>query len=198
MEKLDNQQTIDSLTRLGIDTSHVMLDAFAQFVRTANAANPILNLQAKECCDIPPACWLPRCFGTFDSRACPCGTAMLRVRVNNCQPTSNTIAIAVKNDDDLEVKLTPQSVTLGPMERKWFTISVAIPEDACKGQLYELLVWVVGCNKHYARWDVLVADGVSGSCAEVEVEDCPDYVHHWYDHFYCVRPCFAGARKEEG
>jgi hypothetical protein len=23
----------------------------------------------------------------------------------------------------------------------------------------------------------------------VEVEDCPDLIHHWYDHFYCDRPC---------
>jgi hypothetical protein len=21
------------------------------------------------------------------------------------------------------------------------------------------------------------------------VEDCPDLIHHWYDHFYCPRPC---------
>jgi hypothetical protein len=24
---------------------------------------------------------------------------------------------------------------------------------------------------------------------EVEIEDCPDLIHHWYDHFYCERPC---------
>jgi hypothetical protein len=21
------------------------------------------------------------------------------------------------------------------------------------------------------------------------VDDCPDYQHHWYDHFYCHRHC---------
>ena len=25
--------------------------------------------------------------------------------------------------------------------------------------------------------------------SELTVEDCPDLVHHWYDHFYCPRPC---------
>jgi hypothetical protein len=24
------------------------------------------------------------------------------------------------------------------------------------------------------------------------VEDCPDLLHHWYDHFYCNRPCTHG------
>jgi hypothetical protein len=27
------------------------------------------------------------------------------------------------------------------------------------------------------------------SCPEVEVDDCPDNIHHWYDHFYCERGC---------
>jgi hypothetical protein len=26
-------------------------------------------------------------------------------------------------------------------------------------------------------------------CNEVEINDCPDMIHHWYDHFYCHRHC---------
>jgi hypothetical protein len=28
-------------------------------------------------------------------------------------------------------------------------------------------------------------------CREVDVNDDPDYVLHWYDHFYVTRPCFG-------
>jgi hypothetical protein len=27
----------------------------------------------------------------------------------------------------------------------------------------------------------------------VVVNDDPDYVLHWYDHFYVARPCFGAA-----
>jgi hypothetical protein len=82
------------------------------------------------------------------------------------------------------------------MERKWFTVVATVPEDACRGHSYDLLVWVVGCHEHYLRWSVRVAQGDSGGCHEVIVEDCPDYAHHWYDHFYCEHPCFAQERGQ--
>lgn len=195
--QIDNQQAFDSLTRAGLDATRSMMDAFGEFARTLNAANPLLNGQASACCDIPPACWMPKCFGQFESRACPFGTALLRVHVNNCQPTSSDIRIAVKNHGDLEVDITPRTATLGAMECKWFTVAVTIPEDVCKGEIYELIVWVAGCNEHYARWNIQVADGASGTCIDTEIKDCPDYVHHWYDHFYCARPCFARGRKDD-
>jgi hypothetical protein len=75
------------------------------------------------------------------------------------------------------------------MEREWFRASLPTPEGASPGQRYETLVWVLGCNAHYLRWGVKVAENGADSCHEVKVDDCPDYVHHWYDHFYCNRPC---------
>ena len=66
------------------------------------------------------------------------------------------------------------------------------------GRPVEVLLWVVGCNTHYLRWIVEPADGISSSCHEVEIDDCPDFVHHWYDHFYCDRPCFAGKAGSPG
>lgn len=197
MKQCDSQPTIDSITQAGFDAARTFLDVFEGIAGSVIANNPFLNPQQHSCCDIPPACWLPRNFGTFESRACPCGTALLRVQVTNCQPTSSKIAIRAESEADLDLKVTPESATLGPMERKWFTVAVTVPEDACKGQCYELLVWVVGCNEHYARWTVTAADGASGTCLEARLDDCPDYEHHWYDHFYCQRPCFSGLRKRD-
>jgi hypothetical protein len=64
-----------------------------------------------------------------------------------------------------------------------------VPADAATGQEYEVLLWVRGCQNHYLRWTLKVANRGASCCHEVEVEDCPDLIHHWYDHFYCERPC---------
>lgn len=191
-----DERSVTDLTSAGLDAAHLLLDSFAQVARAAVAANPLLKARAKTCCDIPPACWLPRDLGELTSNACPCGTALVRLRIENCQPRTANVSISASSDADLEIKITPASATLAPMQRKWFTVGVTIPDDACPGESYEVLVWVAGCNEYYLRWTVKVADGVSGSCHEVVVEDCPDYVHHWYDHFYCERPCFAGRRGD--
>jgi hypothetical protein len=50
-------------------------------------------------------------------------------------------------------------------------------------------VWIHGCVEHAVRWTVRVAGRGGDSCNELDIDDCPDYVHHWYDHFYCARPC---------
>lgn len=192
MKQSDQSQTLDSMTQAGVDAARQLLNVFENIARSASS-NSLLNLQRSSCCEIPPACWLPRNFGTFYSRACPCGTALLRVQVTNCQPTTSDISVQIQNQDELSIKITPQAATLGPMERKWFTVAITIPEDTCKGQLYDLVVWIKGCNEHYARWEVEVADGASGTCLEAQVDDCPDYEHHWYDHFYCKRPCMHRA-----
>jgi len=33
---------------------------------------------------------------------------------------------------------------------------------------------------------------------DIEIEDCPDLIHHWYDHFYCPRPCLGGTGLSTG
>lgn len=197
MSDTDYQATTASMSAAGLDLSLAMVDAFQDFARRLGAAGmPPAGLPTCGC-EIPPACWQPRCFGVHDSRACRCGTALLRLRVTNCRNADSEVAVQLAGSEDLEVKITPQKATLGPMERKWFTVAVGIPEDACEGKLYDLVVWVRGCNEHYGRWNVRVADGASGTCRRVDIDDCPDYVHHWYDHFYCVRPCFSHRDKRK-
>jgi hypothetical protein len=195
MDKSSNQNVIESMSQAGLASARVVFDALQEITGIVSANNPLLALQNRSCCDIPPACWLPRQFGTVESRACPCGTALLRLKVSNCRPARSEIEVRAKTDAKLEIKVTPGRATLDPMESRHFTVVAHIPEDACRGESYDLIVWVSGCNDHFARWNVIVGDGASGTCQILEVEDCPDYVHHWYDHFYCNQPCFSRSRK---
>ncbi len=191
MNKMSSQQPFDSFAQAGLASARIVLDALQELSNVASTSNPLLTLKTQSCCEIPPPCWLPQCFGEFASKACPCGTALLRIQVTNCQAVSSEVKLAIETDNDVTIKITPDRAVLGPMECKWFTLAVSIPEDACQGECYDLMVWVRGCNEHYARWKITVTDGFCGTCLEKKIEDCPDYVHHWYDHFYCNRPCFS-------
>lgn len=195
MNKSGNQNVIETITEAGLASARVIFDALNEITGIVSANNPLLALQNRSCCDVPPACWLPRLFGTVESRACPSGTALLRIRVSNCRPTSSEVEVRARADAKLDIKVTPERTTLEPMESKHFTVIAGIPEDACKGESYELVVWVSGCNDHFARWTVTAGDGASGTCQLLEVEDCPDYLHHWYDHFYCDQPCYSRSQK---
>jgi hypothetical protein len=75
------------------------------------------------------------------------------------------------------------------MEREFISATLKTPPNANLGTSYEAIVWIRACRDYYLRWTVTVADRAD-CCAEViDVVDEPDYVHHWYDHFYCRRPC---------
>lgn len=191
MDQPDVEHSIATITRSGTEAARRLLESWGTLARAVVQANPLLNQRRTGCCEIPPACWLPRSLGEFVNTACPCGTALVRLRVTNCQPVASTVDVRVHTESALDIKVTPQHATLQPMERKWFTVVATVPDDACRGDACEVLVWVAGCNEHYLRWTVRIAEAASGECQEVAVEDCPDYVHHWYDHFYCQRPCFS-------
>jgi hypothetical protein len=134
-----------------------------------------LPLPSKSCgcdCEIPPPCWEPQPIGDVTTRACPGSKAVLRLHITN-----KAIAVA------------PGSVTIQPYEKATVIVSIDVPTSAPEGEQQTSVVWVRGCSTHYLRWTVEVA-GENASCStDVDVEDCPDLVHHWYDHFYCDRPC---------
>ena len=197
MDQADIEHSLAVMTRAGAEAARALFESFGAVTRAVLQANPLPGRERQGCCEIPPACWLPRSLGEISSAACPCGTALVRFHVTNCRPVASTVEIRVPAESDLEIKVTPERATLQPMERRWFTVVATVPEDACRGNAYELLIRVVGCNEHFLRWTVRVAGGASGGCQEVAVDDCPDYVHHWYDHFYCERPCFARMRGSD-
>ena len=95
----------------------------------------------------------------------------------------------------IPLTVDPPTLTLGPMERGTVVVSGQIPANTNNGQEFDSLVWVRGCKEYYLRWLITTATRGADCCHEIEVNDCPDYVHHWYDHFYCHRPCPPQTRK---
>jgi hypothetical protein len=152
---------------------------------------PHLKRTGGSSCHIPPPCWMPRTLGDVVSHVCPGGTATIRIRVTNCTMNKRDIRIeSVGNPEDIKkLKAEPPILSLGPMEHGLFVVSTPVPANAGFGQEHEILLWVRGCLDHYLRWTVKVAKRGADCCHELEVEDCPDYIHYWYDHFYCQRPC---------
>lgn len=162
-------------------------------VSTLQRTMPALPARRAGCgCEIPPPCWLPRELGEIRSRVCAGGTATVRLRVTNCGASPRKVAIEARSDA-ADVTIEPSTLTLGPLERRTALASLAVPASAAVGDEWEAVLWVRGCRDHALRWTVRVASR-AGDCGHViDVEDCPDLVHHWYDHFYCERPCRHGA-----
>jgi len=138
-------------------------------------------------CRIPPPCWAPQPAGEVVSHVCPGGTATLRLCVTNCGAKGREVAI--RAEDGEGVTITPTGLGLRTMERKCVTVSASMAADAAAGHEREVILWVLGCQDHYLRWKIRAARRGADCCHEVEIEDCPDLIHHWYDHFYCERPC---------
>jgi len=133
-------------------------------------------------CEIPPPCWYPRHAGDVRSHVCPGGRAVLRVRVTNCGPKPARFTVHGTEESLLEIE--HPTLELGAMER-----GTAIVKLDVTAHEQEHLVWVRGCHDHYVRWIVCATRRSGEACHEIDVSDCPDYLHHWYDHFYCVHPC---------
>lgn len=182
----------DTALRAGTSTLNALVRSIADMARVGMQLNPFFSGlaigQARRSCEIPPPCWMPRSAGEIHSLVCPGGTAVLQIRVTNCQARASRVQAAFAKAD-AATTVSPSELLLGAMERGRFSAKVAVADDACKGEQKEYLLWVRGCNAHFVRWIVEPASGVSSSCHEVDIDDCPDMVHHWYDHFYCDRPC---------
>jgi hypothetical protein len=133
-------------------------------------------------CEIPPPCWYPRHAGDVRSYACAEHEARLRVRVHNGAPQAATFTVECDTADGIEID--EATFQLGPMERKTVVIKLTAGEHE-----RDHLVWVRGCYDHYIRWTVGGSCRCGDACHEIDVADAPDYLHHWYDHFYCHRPC---------
>ncbi|MGN6193265.1 MAG: hypothetical protein ACTHM4_14145 [Rhodanobacteraceae bacterium] len=141
------------------------------------------------CCAIPPPCWMPQSLGECASHVAKCNTACIRLVITNCDRAKRTITVQATGAGASRVTLSPPSVVLSPQGRATVTACVSVPDDAKNGDKVDTLLWVRGCKEYYLRWTVSVGTIGIDSCHEIEVCDCPDYLHHWYDHFYCARPC---------
>ena len=151
-----------------------------------------VKLPSKGCgcgCEIPPPCWMPQPLGDVLTKTCAGSKAVIRLHIVNCGIQARKITADPTNK---AVSVAPASLNLGPLEEGEIVLSWEVPAAATKGQTQKSLVRIHGCKEWYFRWTVEVADG---ECAatDIEIEDCPDLIHHWYDHFYCPRPCLGGT-----
>jgi hypothetical protein len=139
------------------------------------------------CCEIPPPCWMPRELCRVVSHGCAGAKAQLRLRITNGGLGTRTITVEATGASAGMVTIDSPSLVLGTFEQGTVTASVTIPDQGASA--VDVLLWVHGCKDYVVRWCIDVSDGGCSSLHEVDVEDCPDYIHHWYDHFYCARPC---------
>lgn len=163
--------------------------------------NALKQAVPKPVCHVPPPCWMPRSIGEVVSYVDGCGKACVRLVITNCDRTARTVTVRAEpagpDSSKAPIKVEPSVLSLGPMARGRVEVCLELPEGAEDGTRYESLVWVDGCRQHYLRWTVLVGAGGLDSTYEVVVDDCPDYRHHWYDHFYCPRPCPSSGRSTQ-
>lgn len=192
-------QLLDAQMRFGADLFETFtgqaMPSLRDAAENARGAGERIVGRASGCeparggCAIPPPCWMPRPLGECVSHVSQCRTACVRLVVTNQDRVARTVTAEAAGANAGTITLSPPSLTLGPMERGTISACVAVPDDAKGGERTEALLWVRGCREYYLRWTVSVGTAGLDSCHEVAVCDGPDYLHHWYDHFYCARPC---------
>ena len=158
-------------------------------VAMPNPADMLRTLRGRAtagCGHIPPPCWMPRLLGDCTSHVGQCKCACIRVAITNCDRVARVVTADSSNK---AMTVTPSSLSLGPFERGTISICVDIPKETAVGTRYDSVIWIRGCREYVLRWSVSVGTIGVDSCHEVAVDDCPDLVHHWYDHFYCARGC---------
>jgi hypothetical protein len=152
------------------------------------------------CCDIPPPCWMPVCVGNVISLVADCGgTTSVRVHIRNRGMRAQRYNIAVQSADPSKqipgatINVNPTVLELLPFQEGDMTVTLTTPTGTKEGTL-DLNVFVRGCRDFHFRWCVRVGAILKSSEHELCIDDCPDFVHHWYDHFYCGRTCADGKR----
>jgi hypothetical protein len=149
----------------------------------------------ESCCEVPEPCWMPLSLGEVRCALQPGDSGTVCLVVTNGDFRAHAYEFAATGRSSAAVSFSTASATLGPKERIAVTATFKMPEgsleDDCRCIGNEALIWVRGCRDHYLRWMVSEASSVTSCCREIEVDDDPDYVLHWYDHFYLPRPCFG-------
>lgn len=147
-------------------------------------------------CKIPEPCWMPHDLGEYHCKLCPGSSGTIEILITNTDFRARNFNLAAAGPDAGRISISPSSFNLGPKERRKVIakIDTKLDDDVHCAE-FEALIWVIGCNSYYLRWNVEVGKAERACCHHVEVFDQPDYEHHWYDHFYCVRPCFGRSSR---
>ena len=144
-------------------------------------------------CEIPTPCWLPQPAGRCELTLTQGGTALVRLHVTNCDWRRHTIVVSASGRLAGWVAIDPTTQVLDPQETGMVLVTVRCPRDAEPGTTVTGPIVIYGCNVHVARLSVRVTRGATCAACDLCIEDCPDPIHHWYDHFYCFRPCWRAA-----
>jgi hypothetical protein len=142
------------------------------------------------CCDIPEPCWMPRCAGDAVCRLAPGDTGELRLLITNADYVSHHYHLHAAGSGAADVTFPVTTFTLTPKERRLVKVFFTMPASPPpQGGPYDVVIWVRGCREHYVRWTLHEATKSLHCCHETCIEDAPDYIVRWYDHFYCKRSC---------
>ena len=147
-------------------------------------------------CEIPPPCWEPQPAGSCCITLTPGSTGTIRVHVSNCGWQRQILGITALGKIAGFLTFEPTTMLLGPMERATFHVTVHAPAGVKGGVSLSGPIIIRGCKDHYIKLDLIVADCAMTTCCDIVIDDCPDHVHHWYDHFYCPRPCRTLTQRD--
>lgn len=196
MTSQDMRENLESMSDImfrQMDLTGEIVDSLAG---TAQRFLSSLTAGQSSCCDIPEPCWMPKYLGEYHCKLCPDSTGVIEITVTNTDFQPRNFTVAAAGPDAGRVSLSPNSFALGPKERLTVRAKFdAKVDDTVHCAEFEALIWVVGCNSHFLRWTVEVGKSERACCYHVEVFDQPDYQHHWYDHFYCFRPCYGRSGR---
>lgn len=194
------QDVTTALTDLLDQTFAASLDILKVFSKASTDLTSQLGTQIKSlnlpkfggCCEIPPPCWIPRQLTRVTSHVCPGATASVCFQITNCGIDRRTITAQA----DQNATVTPAALDLEPFQSGVITVSYTVPAGSNNADSTEIRVFVLGCKSYFLRWTVQASARGCACCHEIDIDDCPDLIHHWYDHFYCVRPCLPQGRGQ--
>jgi hypothetical protein len=142
------------------------------------------------CCDMPDPCWMPQCGGEAHCRLAEGGTGVIRITLTNDDRVSHAYSLQAAGFGAGLVSFSTPNITLGPKERTVIIATFTMPTgQAAPAVPYDVVVWVRGCREHYFRWIISTGHRGKACCHETAINDGPNNIVHWYDHFYCPRPC---------
>jgi hypothetical protein len=181
------------------DLSHAMGDAIEALLgvpaTVADTLADAISERRRDCCRIPTPCWLPQPAGKCELTLAPGDSGVIRLTVDNCEWSARTFLVTSTGTLAGMVTIAPTTFLLHPLEEQLVLVKVSVPATAHPGTRVIGPVIVRGCRLHAVKVVVRVAAATVPSECTPHVHDCADNIHHWYDHFYCPRPCLPSPRQ---
>jgi hypothetical protein len=141
-------------------------------------------------CEIPSPCWAPQYLGDFTCTVSPRESATFELQLENRTLETRPFKVGVAGYENVVVTPGPE-VNVPALQRQTVRIAATIPQTAKVGESLDLTVVVIGCRIYYLHWNLRACAFGLNPHHRIVIKDGPDNIHHWYDHFYAVRPCMS-------